>query len=89
MIMLFQFADVAQQAFSSELGSTLHLAIPALETLHKAWSSRVKRTKYACFTPALDAVAEKLDEYYEKTTESPVYIMSMCLYISLFRSFLF
>jgi hypothetical protein len=87
--MLFQFADIAQQAFSSELGSTLHLTIPALETLHKAWSSRAKRTKHAHFTPALDTAAEKLDEYYEKTTESLVYIISMCLYISLFRSVLF
>jgi len=45
--MNFQYADVAQQAFSSEHGSTLHLAIPALETLHKAWSSRAERPKYA------------------------------------------
>jgi hypothetical protein len=68
---------VAQQAFSTDLGSTLHLAIPALETLHKAWSSRTERVKYSCFAPALKAAAEKLDEYYEKTTDSPAYIMSM------------
>jgi hypothetical protein len=68
---------VAQQAFSTDLGSTLHLAIPALETLHKAWSSRAERVKYSCFAPALGAAAEKLDEYYEKTTDSPAYIMSM------------
>jgi hypothetical protein len=34
---LLSYADVAQQAFSSERGSTLHLAILALETLYKAW----------------------------------------------------
>ena len=73
-----QYADVAQQAFSSEQGSTLHLAIPALETLHRAWSSRVERPKYAWFASALKAAAAKLDEYYEKTTDSPAYIMAMC-----------
>jgi hypothetical protein len=69
---------VAQQAFSSDQGSTLHLAIPALETLHKAWSSRSERVKYQYFAPALRAAANKLDEYYEKTTDSPAYIMAMC-----------
>jgi hypothetical protein len=34
---LLLYADVAQQAFSSDWGSTLHLIIPALETLHKSW----------------------------------------------------
>ncbi|KIM87794.1 hypothetical protein PILCRDRAFT_85648 [Piloderma croceum F 1598] len=81
-----QFADllsvlchVAQQAFSSDAGTTLHLAIPALETLHQAWSSRAERSKYARFAPALTAAAKKLDEYYEKTTDSPAYIMAMLL----------
>ena len=69
---------MAQQAFSSDQGSTLHLAIPALETLHKAWSSRSERMKYRYFAPALKAAANKLDEYYEKTTDSPAYIMAMC-----------
>jgi hypothetical protein len=78
MIFSVQFADVAQQAFSSNRGSTLHLAILALETLHKAWSSRSDRTKYRYFAPALKAAATKLDEYYKKTTDSPAYIMAMC-----------
>ena len=69
---------MAQQAFSSEQGSTLHLAIPALETLHKAWSSHAEWSKYARFALALTAAAAKLDEYYEKTTDSPAYIMAMC-----------
>ena len=65
-----QYADVAQQAFSLDSGTTLHLAIPALETLYKAWSSRAARAKYERFAPALKAAAQKLDGYYEKTTES-------------------
>jgi hypothetical protein len=76
-----QFADVAQQAFSSDAGTTLHLAIPALETLHRAWSSRADRGKYARFSPALNAAAQKLDEYYEKTTDSPAFIMTMCAFV--------
>jgi hypothetical protein len=70
---------VAQQAFSSEQGSTLHLAIPALETLHKAWSSHAERSKYAMFAPVLKDAAAKVDEYYEKMTHSAVYVLSMCM----------
>lgn len=75
-----QRADNAQQAFSSDQVSTLHLAIPALEALHKAWSDRTaptRRQKYERFVPALQAACTKIDEYYEKTTESPAYIMAM------------
>jgi hypothetical protein len=72
-----KYADIAQQAFSSDAGTTLHLAVPALEALHKAWSSRAGRLKYSRFAPALEAAADKIDEYYEKTTESPAYVMTM------------
>ncbi|KAG1785010.1 uncharacterized protein HD556DRAFT_1314614 [Suillus plorans] len=44
---LLLYADVAQQAFSSDHGSTLHLAIPALETLHRSWMSQAERSKYS------------------------------------------
>ncbi|KAG1823967.1 uncharacterized protein BJ212DRAFT_1476821 [Suillus subaureus] len=76
---LLLYADIAQQAFSSESTTTLHLAIPALETLHQAWSSCAEWPKYSHFTPALHATAQKLNEYYEKTTDSPAYVMSMLL----------
>jgi len=59
--------------------STLHLGIPALEALHKAWSSRAERPKYALFSLALAKACEKVDQYYEKTTDSPAYIMAMCM----------
>jgi hypothetical protein len=79
-----------QQAFSSDQTSTLHYAIPALEALHKAWSSRAERAKYERFAPALEAACVKIDEYYEKTTDSPAYIMvmSMCLLLVLLISLL-
>jgi hypothetical protein len=72
---------VAQQAFSLDQGSTLHLAIPALETLHKAWSTCSERLKYRYFKPALEAATNKLDKYYEKNADSPAYIMAMCLFL--------
>lgn len=75
----YQHADNAQQAFSSDQVSTLHLAIPALEALHRAWSTRAKRSKYERFVPALEAACAKIDKYYEKTTESPAYIMTMSM----------
>ncbi|KAF8470959.1 hypothetical protein DFH94DRAFT_811464 [Russula ochroleuca] len=74
---LLSHADNAQQAFSSENVPTLNLAIPALEALHKAWSTRAERPPNRPFAPALHATCNKIDEYYKKTTESPVYIMSM------------
>jgi hypothetical protein len=57
--------------------STLHLAIPTLEVLHRAWYTRTNRPKYKCFIAALQAACTKIDEYYEKTTQSPAYIMAM------------
>jgi hypothetical protein len=81
-----QHADNAQQAFSSEQVSTLHLAIPALEALHRAWSTRADRPKYEYFVNALHAACTKINEYYEKTTESPAFIMAMsriiCSYLN-------
>lgn len=74
---LEQHADNAQQAFSSDQISTLHLGIPALKALHKAWSSRIKRAKYAPFVSALEAACAKVDEYYEKTTLTDAYVLVM------------
>lgn len=76
-VRLQQHADNAQQAFSSDQVSTLHLGIPALEALHRAWSSRAARPKYAQFAAALNAACDKIDDYYEKTTDSSAYIIAM------------
>jgi hypothetical protein len=79
-----QHADNAQQSFSSDQVSTLHLAIPALEALHKAWSTHAERSKYDPFIAALNAACTKIDNYYEKTMDSPAYIMAMrMLHVSL------
>jgi hypothetical protein len=78
-IVLPQHADNAQQAFSSDNISTLHLAIPALESLYRAWSSRADHVKYSPFAPAVHAACEKINEYYEKTTQSLAYIMAMSM----------
>jgi hypothetical protein len=76
---LSKHANNAQQSFSSKQVSTLHLAIPALEALHKAWSSCAACPKYEWFVPALHAAFTKIDDYYEKTTETPAYIMAMSM----------
>lgn len=76
---VFQHADNTQHAFSSENIPTLYNAIPALEALHKAWSSRAARPKYSPFSAALHAACGKIDEYYGKTTKSPAYILSMSM----------
>lgn len=77
-----QHADNAQQAFSSDQGPTLHLGLPALEALHKAWSSRATRPKYADFEHAIEKGLSKVSEYYDKTSSSDVYTLAMieCLF---------
>lgn len=72
-----QHVDNAQQAFSSDQGPTLHLGLPALEALHKAWSSRATRPKYADFERAIDKGLLKVSEYYDKTASSDVYTLTM------------
>ncbi|KAF8222675.1 hypothetical protein L208DRAFT_1321119, partial [Tricholoma matsutake] len=76
---LLAHTDNAQQAFSSDKGSTLHLALPALEALHKAWTKRAERVKYIDFIPALNAGLAKITEYYDHTADSDAYTFAMLL----------
>ena len=57
------------------------MAIPALEALHRAWSSHAERLKYQRFAYALKCACTKIDDYYEKTTQSPAYIMAMSMFL--------
>ncbi|KIL54468.1 hypothetical protein M378DRAFT_92486, partial [Amanita muscaria Koide BX008] len=76
---LLSHADMAQHAFSTDQGPMLHLALPALEALWKAWSSRLHREKYSDFKAGLRAGINKVTDYYEKTADSDAYIMAMLL----------
>ena len=62
---------------------SLHLAIPALEALHKAWKSRLTKPKYALFQVPLQTAVDKIAQYYEKTSDSDAYIMAMREYLVL------
>ena len=73
-----QHTDNAQHAFSPDHGTALHLALPALEGLHKAWSRRLMRAKYRHFVPALKAGLGKIEEYYERNPDSDASIFPMC-----------
>ncbi|KIL54083.1 hypothetical protein M378DRAFT_182669 [Amanita muscaria Koide BX008] len=77
---LLSHADKAQQAFSSARTPTLFHTIPAIETLHAAWSTRAERFKYYAFKPALDAATTKLNEYYQKTADSDAHVLVMLLH---------
>jgi hypothetical protein len=55
----------------------LHLALPALEALHKAWTSRVKKAKFAAFEAPLNNAIEVIAEYYDKTASSDAFIVAM------------
>ncbi|KAG2122898.1 uncharacterized protein EDB93DRAFT_1259217 [Suillus bovinus] len=62
---LLAHADNAQQSFSSDRGPSLQQALPALEALHKAWSSRSANPRYKAFHIALNAAVEKIKQYYD------------------------
>ncbi|KAG1789354.1 uncharacterized protein HD556DRAFT_1446970 [Suillus plorans] len=66
-------------SFSSDKGSTLQLALPALKALHKAWMSHSESSKYEPFHTALNAAVEKICGYYERTADNDAYIMAMLL----------
>ncbi|KAI5992932.1 hypothetical protein EDD15DRAFT_2167604 [Pisolithus albus] len=78
LLSLLSYAEKAQHAFSTEQGPTLHTALPALEALHKAWSSRKDSAKYVDFSSGLEAGLTKVNEYYERTATSDAHIMAMC-----------
>ncbi|KAF9460583.1 ribonuclease H-like domain-containing protein, partial [Collybia nuda] len=76
---LLGYAEKAQHAFSASKKTTLHLAIPALESLHKAWSTHANLDKYAFFQAALEGAAEKVNKYYKKTNNTDAYIFCLAL----------
>jgi hypothetical protein len=79
-----QYANDAQQAFSSSSMPTLHNALPALEKLHAAWEKASLKARYAPFVPALKAGMDKLNRYYQRSAESDTHIMAMGKYSLLF-----
>lgn len=56
----------------------MHRGLPALEALHKSWTSRLDKPKYAEFRTAIQAGLNKVEEYYQKTADSDVYTFAMC-----------
>lgn len=76
-LIMCQHADRAQQTFSSENEPSLHVAIPALEALHNAWSKRIVKDKYTAFVEPIQAGIDKLSEYYDRTGDSSAYVLSM------------
>ncbi|KIK37674.1 hypothetical protein CY34DRAFT_92358, partial [Suillus luteus UH-Slu-Lm8-n1] len=51
--------------------------LEALEALHKAWSLQLAQPKYACFKAPLQAAIDKITMYYEKTSDSDAYIVTL------------
>ncbi|KAJ7156688.1 hypothetical protein C8R46DRAFT_1294370 [Mycena filopes] len=78
---VLQSAQNAQHAFSADLRSTLHLAIPALEKLHAEWTVKSNQAKYSVFHDALEQALLKVDEHYQKTSNSNSYMFAMGTFI--------
>ena len=77
---LYQTAEKAQQAFSSSAVPTLCSAVPALEKLYLTWEKQQEHHESPPFQDAIDAAMAKVNEYYNKTTESDAHIMVMSEY---------
>lgn len=71
-----QWADTAQQEFSSDKYPTLHLGLPALEGLHRAWSKCLEDEKYGHFRRGLAAALDKIREYYNLTADNDTFVFS-------------
>ncbi|KAJ6559344.1 hypothetical protein B0H10DRAFT_1966971 [Mycena sp. CBHHK59/15] len=63
--------------FLNLLASTLHLALLALETLYAGWTKCAADPKYSHFAEALEQALEKVDEYYQKTSNSNTCMFAM------------
>ena len=85
---LLQAADAAQQSFSSDTQPALHRALPALETLHASWTMCLGMPEFSGFSTALRAGLDTIEEYYDKTSVSDIYTMSMCEYSDVYNVFI-
>ncbi|KIJ48978.1 hypothetical protein M422DRAFT_45255 [Sphaerobolus stellatus SS14] len=76
LLNLSQISDVAQQVFSSETYLTLYLVIPALEAIHAGlthkWCEASEKIQ-----GHIDAGTRQVVEYYNKTSASDAYLVSM------------
>ncbi|KAJ7892445.1 hypothetical protein B0H13DRAFT_2340136 [Mycena leptocephala] len=70
---LLAYAQGSQHKFSSDLKSTLHLTLPALETLHADLTKCAADRSYSDSAATLEQALEKVDEYYQKTSNSNAY----------------
>ena len=64
--------------FDRDKVGLVHLALPALEVLHPAWTKQADRPKYCNFVLALNAGLEKIEEYYDRMADSDAYTFTMC-----------
>jgi hypothetical protein len=75
-----QYANDAQQAFSSSSAPSLQNALPVLERMHAAWEKASNKPRYSTFISALDSGMQKLDQYYQRSAESDAHIMAMGMF---------
>ncbi|RDX45975.1 hypothetical protein OH76DRAFT_1356891 [Lentinus brumalis] len=73
-------AHLYQQSASSSRSPTLHVVIPALETLSSRWEAKEKKPKYAIYRDALKKALEKLLKYYTKLDDARAYILALYLH---------
>ncbi|KAG1872945.1 hypothetical protein DFJ58DRAFT_651609, partial [Suillus subalutaceus] len=73
-------ANNIQQYFSSELQPTLWRAISAIEELQTAWEAKCDDPKYALFKSVIELRLDKVNKYYRRFDDKPVYILALVLH---------
>jgi hypothetical protein len=70
-------ANSLQQYFSHEKKPSLWRAIPVLEELQTAWESKRDSGRFITYETAIDNGLQKINKYYSKFDDKPVYILSL------------
>jgi hypothetical protein len=74
-----QVAASIQEDFAAEYYPTVWRILPLYEEFIGKWQEYANTPEMAMFRPALEAAIESLKKYYNKTDNSPVHIVSMCM----------
>ncbi|KAJ2919527.1 hypothetical protein MD484_g940, partial [Candolleomyces efflorescens] len=77
VLKILKHTDEAQHAVSSETELALFHTLPALEHLHKTWTSMAEKPKYFYYHTTINNALAKINTYYNKTSLVNAYNMSM------------
>src|SRR5580658_4880525 len=72
-----QDSNRIQQSFSAEKEPTLWRALPTIEELQTAWEAKRDKPAFAKYRDAINDGLEKINKYYSRFDEKPVFILAL------------